>query len=146
MALIPGALNMVRRLWIGWFLAGVKLFELGQQLLTGLLVGRVRNGCAKGADFGALGSLMIANALGALGGVNLVYDVPLADGLVWALKFAGTASGALISYFVSHGCLLRAPVPRAKGRDRLAGAGILSMIITVSEAVKPSVYLKERAG
>jgi hypothetical protein len=111
MVLRPGVLIMVRLLWIGGFLAGMKFFKLGQQLLTGLLVGRVRDGCAKGAYFGALGSLMIANTLGALGGVNLVYDVTLADGLVWALKLAGTASGAFISDLVSHGCLLRAPVP-----------------------------------
>jgi hypothetical protein len=69
-------------------------------------VGGVRLTNVYRADLSTLRGIMSANALGAFIRINDIYGIALADCLIWALRFAGSTTNAILTNLVCHKYLL----------------------------------------
>jgi hypothetical protein len=78
----------------------MKLLPLFQELVFALFMGRVRLAGINRADLCTLRSRVSTNALGALGRVNFIGGVALANCVVGAFRLTGTAAYAIIGDFV----------------------------------------------
>jgi hypothetical protein len=84
----------------------MQFLVFGHQLFFGLFVGGVGLASFYRADLSTLGSIVSANAFGALIGVDFIYCVTLTDCFIRTLALACSTTDAVIGNLVRHYFLL----------------------------------------
>jgi len=91
----------------------LQFLELGLKLVLGLGVFRVNDDAVYRANLNTLGLVVVTNTLGAVGVIDLVDLVPLADCTIRALGFAYIAVNTFVGNHQCHGTIPPANLPKS---------------------------------